>query len=97
MIISLHFALLKTKDHQLTVNYSVCVFAKGQDERVQAIYQLSSLTFIYKQSTHLHTSAASCYHVTQHTTQIWTQSGSDWPQMGQLRDFFRLDLQAKMN
>ena len=23
--------------------------------------------------------------------QIWTQNGSDWPQMGQIRDFFRSD------
>ena len=23
--------------------------------------------------------------------QIWTKKGSDWPQMGQIRDFFRSD------
>ena len=34
-------------------------------------------------------------HVTLSTShqgaQIWAHSGSDWPQMGQIRDFFRLD------
>ena len=28
---------------------------------------------------------------TDHGYQIWPQSGSDWPQMGQIREIFRSD------
>ena len=32
-----------------------------------------------------------CLGSTHHVYQIWPQSGSDWPQMGQIREIFRSD------
>jgi len=58
------------------------------------IYLLESTCYLYICKNMSVFQSFTCTCITQ-ACQIWYQSGSDWPQMGQIRDFFSFDFNLK--
>ena len=56
---------------------------------VYKLYIYLSLKKIFKPGSNPRPKAPSAYII--HGYEIWPQSGSDWPQMGQIREIFRSD------